>query len=116
RCGHSAQPGRTWGAAGRGSTVRNASPIVAGTKKKWLIVRNANLIRARSTFAIGHLRRYPGTVRSWSLSVMVIARRSPGHRPDGGIAGAGGDNGLPSSPLQKGDDPRSSGGRWWTHG
>src|SRR5215471_5479122 len=32
------------------SAVKNASPIVTGTKKKWLIEVNANWIRARSTF------------------------------------------------------------------
>src|SRR5215471_12534721 len=32
------------------SAVRNASPIVIGTKKKWLIVTNANCHLARSTF------------------------------------------------------------------
>src|SRR6201987_4876319 len=35
------------------SAVRNASPIVIGTKKKWLIVTNANSTRARSTFVTG---------------------------------------------------------------
>src|SRR5437763_3860406 len=34
------------------SAVRNASPIVIGTKKKWLIVTNANCHRARSTLAM----------------------------------------------------------------
>ena len=38
------------------SAVRNASPIVTGTKKKWLIVTNANCHRARSTFVIYSLR------------------------------------------------------------
>src|SRR5215467_6110672 len=32
------------------SAVRNASPIVIGTKKKWLIVTNANCHLAKSTF------------------------------------------------------------------
>src|SRR5215467_7029979 len=35
------------------SAVRKASPIVIGTKKKWLIVTNANSTRARSTFVTG---------------------------------------------------------------
>ena len=35
------------------NAVRNASPIVIGTKKKWLIVTNANCHRARSTFIVG---------------------------------------------------------------
>src|SRR5262249_5674033 len=38
------------------NAVKNASPIVTGTKKKWLIVTNANCHRARSTVIVGHLR------------------------------------------------------------
>ena len=32
------------------TAVKNAKPIVTGTKKKWLIVTNANCHLARSTF------------------------------------------------------------------
>jgi len=38
------------------SAVKKASPIVTGTKKKWLIEVNANCTRARSTFIVGDPR------------------------------------------------------------
>ena len=67
------------------SAVKNASPIVTGTKKKWLIVTNANCHLARSTFmrpswsrppAAGSLRRPSGRSRSGG-----VAHRAPSTPP-----------------------------------
>jgi len=60
---------------------RNARPIVIGTNRKWLIEVNANWIRARSTFIVGHLREKGCTVFAWSLKVMVFVRESGGIAP-----------------------------------
>ena len=71
------------------NAVKNASPIVIETKKKWLIVTNANCHRTRSTVIVGHLRENDCTVSSWSLTVRVLRESPGGHRPNMGIAGTG---------------------------
>src|SRR5262245_14016577 len=69
------------------SAVKNASPIVTGTKKKWLIVTNANCHLARSTFIVGHLRGEGCTFLRVVLDGHDARPESLGHRPDVGIAG-----------------------------
>ncbi len=51
------------------SAVRKASPIVTGTKKKWLTVTNPNCHRASSTFTIyslGSRAHTAGQMQRWS--------------------------------------------------